>query len=80
MKEINHQLIENTLEKIINLTLKDKILISETGKIEKLRITKKEFSSNEDALKNFYKKEWEALKKGIYLDKYKCSNWGSNFT
>lgn len=68
MKEIKHQLIDTNTEKVINLILKDKILISETGKIDKLKTTEKEFSSNEDAFKNFYKKEWEALKKGFVLN------------
>lgn len=68
MKEIKHQLIDTNTEKVIILTLKDKILISETGKIDKLKATEKEFSSNEDALKIFYKKEWEALKKGFVLN------------
>lgn len=68
MKEIKHQLIESNSEKVFNLILKDNILISETGKIGKLKTTEKEFSSNEDALKNFYKKEWEALKKGFVLN------------
>ncbi|MDR7132788.1 hypothetical protein J2X69_005162 [Algoriphagus sp. 4150] len=68
MKEIKHKLINNNSEKVINLILKDKILISETGKIGKLKTTEREFSSNEDALKNFYKQEWEALKKGFVLN------------
>ena len=68
MKEIKHQLIDTKTEKVINLILKDKILISETGKIDKLKAIEKEFSSNEDALKIFYKKEWEALKKGFVLN------------
>lgn len=68
MKAIKHELIDKNSDKVVNLTLKDKILISETGKIDKLKATEKEFSSNEDALKNFYKKEWEALKKGFVLN------------
>ena len=67
-KEIKHKLIDKSSKKVINLILKDKIIISETGKIDKLKITKKEFLSHEDALKNFYKKEWEALKKGFVLN------------
>lgn len=68
MKEIKHRLIDNNSEKVINLILKDSILISETGKIDKLKTTKKEFSNKEEALRNFYKKEWEALKKGFVLN------------
>ncbi|AZB01840.1 WD40 repeat domain-containing protein [Chryseobacterium joostei] len=68
MNEIKHQLIDYKSDKIINLILKDRMLISETGKTDKFKTTKKEFSSNEDALKNFYKKEWESLKKGFVLN------------
>lgn len=68
MTDIKHQLIDTNTEKVINLTLKDKILISETGKADELKATEKEFSSEEDALKNFYKKEWEALKKGFVIN------------
>ena len=68
MKEIKHELIDKNSDKVIRLTLKDKILISKTGKIDKLKTTEKEFLRNEDALKNFYKKEWEALKKGFVLN------------
>lgn len=67
MKEITHQLTDTASGKILNITLRDKMLISETGKSEKHKTTEKEFSSNEEALKNFYKKEWEALKKGLVL-------------
>jgi len=67
MKELTHQLIDIDSEKILNITLKDKKLISETGKKEKLKTTEKEFSDAEDALKNFYKKEWDALKKDFVL-------------
>lgn len=68
MKEIAHKLIDKHSNKLINLTLKDKILISETGKDNKLKTTEKEFLSKDEALKNFYKKEWEALKKGFVLN------------
>ena len=68
MKEIEHQLIDNKTDKVINLILKDKILISETGKIDKLKTTEKEFPNKEEALKNFYKKEWDTLKKGFVLN------------
>ncbi|CAI8427707.1 MAG: Uncharacterised protein [Polaribacter sejongensis] len=65
--KIIHQLINSDSGKIMILTLNGKNLISETRKKEKTRTTTKEFSSNEDALKNFNKKEWEALKKGFIL-------------
>ena len=68
MKEITHYLIDTISEKELILTLKDKILVYETGKIGKLKATEKKFPNSEDALKNFYKKEWEALKKGFVLN------------
>ena len=68
MKEITHKLIDKHSNKVINLTLNDKILISETGKDNKLKTTEKEFLSRDEALKYFYKKEWEALKKGFVLN------------
>lgn len=67
MKNITHQLTHNASGKLLNLTLHDKTLISEAGKPDKLKTSEKVFSSDEDALKNFYKKEWEALKKGYVL-------------
>ena len=67
MKELSHQLIDRNSGKVLNLTLKDKTLISEAGKIEKPKTTQKEFPSKEEALKNFNKKEWEALKNGFVL-------------
>jgi hypothetical protein len=68
MKNINRQLVEKETDNVLNLTLKDKTLISETGKSGKLKTTEKAFSDLEDAQKNFYKKEWEALKKGFILN------------
>lgn len=68
MKEIKHQLIDIQSDKIINLILKDNVLISEIGKMDKLKASEKEFSSSQEALINFYKKEWEALKKGFVLN------------
>jgi hypothetical protein len=67
-KNVTHQLVEKETGKLLNLTLSGKNLISETGKPEKLKATEKEFSDLEDARKNFYKKEWEALKKGFVLN------------
>ena len=68
MEEMKHSLIDEGSEKVFNLLLRDNTLILETGKLDKLKITEKEFSSNEEALKSFYKKEWEALKKGFILN------------
>ncbi len=67
MKELSHQLINTASDKVINIAVKGKVLITETGKIDKLKKTEKEFLDVEDALKNFYKKEWEALKKDFVL-------------
>jgi len=67
MKNVTHQLIERASGNVLSLTLNDKSLMSETGKSGKLRTTEKAFSDLEDARKNFYKKEWEALKKGFVL-------------
>ena len=67
-KNVTHQLVEKETGKLLNLTLSGKNLISETGKPEKLKTAEKEFPDLEDARKNFYKKEWEALKKGFVLN------------
>ena len=64
---MKHNLIQEETEKLINLSLVGTKLISETGKAEKMKTTEKEFSSDEDALKAFTKKEWESLKKGFVL-------------
>ncbi|WP_299781534.1 hypothetical protein [uncultured Formosa sp.] len=68
MKALSHQLINTNSQKLLQITLTDKKLISETGTPKKLRKTEKEFSSSEEALKNFYKKEWAALKKDFVLN------------
>ena len=70
MKNVTHQLIEKASGSVLILTLKDKSLFSEAGKSGKLKTTEKAFSDLEDARKNFYKKEWEALKKGFILHNY----------
>jgi hypothetical protein len=67
MKELTYRLIDINSDKVLIITLKDKKLISETGKKEKLKTTEKEFSDADEALKNFHKKEWDALKKGFVL-------------
>ena len=66
-KNVTHQLVEKETGKLLNLTLCDKNLTSETGTPEKLKATEKAFSDLEEARKNFYKKEWEALKKNFVL-------------
>ena len=67
-KNLTHSLIDNVSGKLLNLRLSDKHLISETGKPDKLRATEKTFADAADAQKNFFKKEWEALKKGFVLN------------
>src|SRR6218665_2864239 len=67
MKELIHRLTDPNSGKIVQVTLRDTKLISETGKAEKLKATEKDFSNPEEELKNFYKKEWETLKKGFVL-------------
>ena len=66
-KNITRQLVEKETGKLLNLTLRNKNLVSETGKPGKLKANEKAFSDSEEAQKNFYKKEWEALNKGFVL-------------
>ncbi|MDO5046224.1 hypothetical protein [Campylobacter sp.] len=54
-------------DKVLNLRLEDNVLISQSGKLGKLKETSKEFSSKNEAKKALVKKEWEALKKGFVL-------------
>lgn len=65
---IKHSLLNKELDKIFNIELSNLKVIYHSGKIEKPRTFEKEFKSNEDALKFFYKKEWEMLKKGFILN------------
>jgi len=67
MKNISHKLYQKETAKILNLTLVDNQMISESGKLDKLRKTQKEFATSEEAFKGFIKKEWQALKKGFNL-------------
>ena len=67
MKKISHKLYQKETGKILNLTLIGNQMISESGKLDKLRKTQKEFATSEEALKGFIKKEWQALKKGFNL-------------
>ncbi len=61
------QLADRASGKLLNLTIDGTTLITETGLPGKIKTTAKEFSDNEEARKNFIKKEWEALKKGFVL-------------
>jgi len=63
-----HSLQNQELNKIFNIELLESKVIYHSGKIDKLRTYEKEFKSKEDALKFFYKKEWEMLKKGYVLN------------
>lgn len=67
MREINRQLIDSNSDTSLSLTLRSKTLVTETAKSGKVKTTTKEFSTDEESLKTFYKKEWEALKKGFVL-------------
>lgn len=67
MKELMHQLTDINTNKIHNLSIKNNTIISESGKINKLKSSEKEFPNNEDAIKYFYKKEYELLRKGFVL-------------
>ncbi|WP_159020576.1 WD40 repeat domain-containing protein [Algibacter sp. L3A6] len=67
MKNISHQLYQKETEKILKLTLNDTTMTSLSGKLNKLRKTEKFFSTPQEAIKAFTKKEWEAIKKGFNL-------------
>lgn len=62
---MKRELFNYETEKLIILTLLETTLIIETGKIGKLRVSQKEFSSLDEALSAFEKKEWESIKKGF---------------
>lgn len=66
-KANSHRLINRATGKVLNLSVKNNVLHTETGKEDKLRKTEKAFSDKEQVINNFYKKEWEALKKGFVL-------------
>ncbi|QWX82995.1 hypothetical protein H0I23_11040 [Cellulophaga sp. HaHaR_3_176] len=63
-----HSLLNKELNKIFNIELVGLKVVYESGKIDKPRTYEKEFKSDEEALKFFYKKEWEMLKKGFVLN------------
>lgn len=62
---MKRQLFDFENDKHLILSLEGNTLTSETGKLGKLRTTKKEFATPEDALLGFQKKFWESLKKGF---------------
>ncbi|SEW29069.1 hypothetical protein SAMN05428988_4026 [Chitinophaga sp. YR573] len=64
---ITHHLFYEQTDKIFTITLSDKKVIIENGKVGKTKVTEKEFSTAEEAKTNFEKKEWEMLKKGFTL-------------
>lgn len=68
MKKLSHQLINSATNKILILTLNDTVIITESGTVGKLKLSEKVFLSKELALKEYYKKEWAALKKGFVLN------------
>ncbi|MEP2277897.1 hypothetical protein [Maribacter sp.] len=62
-----HELTNKELNKIFNIEILDLKVVYKYGKIDKPRVYEKDFKMDEDALKFFYKKEWEMLKKGYIL-------------
>ncbi|WP_036154014.1 hypothetical protein [Maribacter forsetii] len=62
-----HAFTNKELNKIFNIEILGLRVIYESGKIDKPRVYEKDFKTEEDALKFFYKKEWEMLKKGFVL-------------
>lgn len=67
MTNISHKLYQKETEKVLFLNLNDNKMISESGKLNKLRKTEKSFPTSEEAIKGLIKKEWQALKKGFVL-------------
>jgi hypothetical protein len=63
-----HSLLNQESNKVFNIELLELNVVYQSGKIDKPRTYEKEFKSKEDALKFFYKKEWEMLKKGFVLN------------
>ena len=67
-KKHSLRLRNKELTKIFNIELLNLKVVYQSGNINKPRTFEKEFKSEEDALKFFYKKEWEMLKKGFVLN------------
>lgn len=64
---MQHQLFDAEAEKTITLTCSDNTLITETNTGGKSKTSSKAFADNAEAIKQFFKKEWELLKKGAVL-------------
>lgn len=70
------RILENkNTKQIFNISIEENTVTYQTIKNGKGRIYTKELNSPEDALKFFYKKEWEVLKKGFSLHQ-KCEKVG----
>ena len=57
MIKITHSLSDKTSDKIFNITLSENKVITESGKIAKLKLTEKEFENDREAFFYFEKKE-----------------------
>lgn len=64
-KRMRRELFDYNNEKHLIISLEGTTLITETGKLGKLRTTKKEFPTLDEAILAFGKKHWEGLKKGF---------------
>lgn len=62
---MRRELFDYDNEKHFIISLEGTTLITETGKLGKLRTTKKEFSTLDEAILAFGKKHWDGLKKGF---------------
>jgi hypothetical protein len=67
MDTIYHSLVDASTSKVFNITVAGTNVTTESGTPGKTRVTEKVFSDKGEALKFFYKKEWEMLKKGFVL-------------
>jgi hypothetical protein len=67
MNTIYHFLVDASTSKVFNITVAGTNVTTESGMPGKTRVTEKVFAERSEALKFFYKKEWEMLKKGFVL-------------
>jgi hypothetical protein len=67
MNTIYHSLVDASTSKVFNITVSGTNVTTESGMPGKTRVTEKVFAERSEALKFFYKKEWEMLKKGFVL-------------
>jgi len=67
MDTIYHSLTDASTSKVFNITIAGTNVTTESGMPGKTRVTEKVFADSSEALKFFYKKEWEMLKKGFVL-------------